>query len=64
MTNPSRSNIERREEVRRELWRAHRKSPTFALSEALRKVETWEDADSSAGDGAEIEFHAGSLIAR
>ena len=28
---------------------AHTKSPTFALSEALQKVEIWEDADFSAG---------------
>ena len=31
--------IERREEVRPELGGAHLKSPTFALSEALRRVE-------------------------
>ena len=32
-----------------EQWNARLSSPTFALSEALRKVETWEVADSSAG---------------
>ena len=41
--------IERGEAVRQELWNARLRSPTLALSEALRKVETWEDADSSAG---------------
>ena len=41
--------IERWEEVRQELWRTHLESPTFALSQALRKVETWEDVDSLAG---------------
>ena len=30
--------IERREAVRQELRNAHLKSPTFALSEALRRV--------------------------
>ena len=41
--------MERREEVRQELRSAHLESPTFALLEALRKVESWEDADSPAG---------------
>ena len=40
--------IERGEEVRLELCSAHLKSPTFALSEALRKVEMWGDGGSSA----------------
>ena len=37
------TNIERREAVCQELWNAHLESPTFALSEALRKEETLED---------------------
>ena len=41
--------LERRKEVRQELWSAHLKSPTFALSEALRREDVWEDAGSSAG---------------
>ena len=49
MTKPTRQKIEPWEGVRQELWGAHLKSPTFALSEALRKVEMWEDAGSSAG---------------
>ena len=39
--------IERK--VRQELRSAHLMSPIFALSEALREVDTWADADSSAG---------------
>ena len=48
--------LERREEIRQELWSAHLKSTTFALSEALRRVGMWDDA--------EVEFHAESLLAR
>ena len=48
------TNIGRREVVHQELWSAHLESPTFALSEALRKVEMWEDEDSSAGDKADF----------
>ena len=44
VTNPTRRNIERVEKVRHELWTAKLWSPTFASSEALRKVETWEVA--------------------
>ena len=44
------TNIDRREEVRQELWSAHFKSPTFALSEALRRVVE-DDADSSSACG-------------
>ena len=42
---------------------AHIKSPTFALSEALRKVEIWEDADFSAG-GEQKLSSCESLLAR
>ena len=49
VTNSHATTIERGGKFRRALRSAHLKSPTFALSEALRKVETWEDADSSAG---------------
>ena len=40
---------ERRKAVRQELCKAHRKSPIFALLEALRELDTKEAADSSAG---------------
>ena len=42
---------------------AHIKSPTFALSEALRKVGIWEDADFSAG-GEQKLSSCESLLAR
>ena len=41
--------LARRDASRRELWNAHLEIPTCAWSQALRKVETWGDADSSAG---------------
>ena len=45
MNNSYSPNIERREEVRHELRSPHLKSPAFALSESLRNVESWEDAE-------------------
>ena len=42
------TNIEREVEVRQGLWCAHLTSPTFALSEALGRVEVWNDADAAA----------------
>ena len=38
------TNIECKEAVRQGLWNAHLQSPPCAVSEALRSVETWEDA--------------------
>ena len=40
---------DRREEVCQKLRSAHLRSPFFALSEALRRVDVWEDAGSPAG---------------
>ena len=44
--------IERREEVRSELWSAHLKSQTFALLGALRRVDLWDEAGSSPAGGS------------
>ena len=41
--------IERKGEVCQDLSSAHLKNPTCALSEALRRVDMWGDAGSSAG---------------
>ena len=50
------SEIERREAVRQELRSAHLKSSTFALPEALRRVEVWATLALRRQDGAEIEW--------
>ena len=42
---------ERWEAVRRAFWSAHPQSPTFDLSEKLRRVE-WEDAGLSMAGGS------------
>ena len=39
--------IDRREVAHQELWSAHLKSPSVALSEALRRVKVWDEAGSS-----------------
>ena len=49
MTDPNSTKHERWDEVRHEPRSAHLKRLPFALSEPLRKVDTWEDADSTAG---------------
>ena len=53
--------LQRGEAARQELWNAHFWSPTFALSEAVENVGTWEDADPSAG-GAEADFHVSLFL--
>ena len=56
MTNPTRQKIESREEVLQKVWNAHLKSPTFALSEALRQVETRRGGEGE-GRGGGRGFH-------
>ena len=44
--------IESRREVRQSVWNEHFQNPAKALSEALRRVEEWEDAGSSTAGGS------------
>ena len=49
----SASKIECRNEVRQELGNEHLQSPASAVSEALRRVQEWEDAGLSTVEGAD-----------
>ena len=46
---PSEQKILNLDAVREELWNKHLQNPAQALTEALRRVEVWDDPVSSCG---------------
>ena len=55
-------NIVNREAVLQELWNKHWLNPVLTLTEALRRVEMWDDAHSSTAGGVGSSFEA-SIVA-